>query len=271
MIFVILGTQDKQFERLLKEVEHLIVDGAITKKVVVQAGATSYTSDVMEIHSMLPIDQFLDYIQKSDYIITHGGAGTILDAMKQNKKIIAVPRLKAYGEHENNHQIQIIQKFAQEQYLIGCDNVEDLKGAIHQIDQFEPKVCTFGNTQMIETITHYIENTNSIKRKNIMIYTFYAICAMIIQILLYLFLHSMCKPLDAMWISWIISYSLLILFAYPKRKHLLEIMYGILLAVVQIIWFNLCGNEWGLMLLVTLLADIVTYMGHALFYGGKVK
>lgn len=271
MIFVILGTQDKQFERLLKEVERLILEGVITKRVIVQTGTTSYTSDVMEIHSMLPMDQFLDYIQKSDYIITHGGAGTILDAMKQHKKIIAVPRLKAYGEHENDHQTQIIQKFAQEQYLIGCNGVEDLKEAIEQIDQFKPNICTFGNTKMIETITHYIENTNSTKRKNGMIYTFYAICAMVIQIVLYITLHLMCKWIDAMWLSWIISYIVMILLIYPKRKHIFEITYGGLLAAVQILWFNLCNDNWVMMLVATLLADVVTYIGHTLFYGGKDK
>lgn len=270
MIFVILGTQDKQFERLLKEVEHLILDGAITKKVVVQAGTTSYASDVMEIHSMLPINQFLDYIQKSDYIITHGGAGTILDAMKQNKKIIAVPRLKIYGEHENDHQTQIIQKLSEQEYIIGCKGVEKLKDAIQQIDQFKPKSCTLGNTEMVETITHYIENTSSTKRKQVMLYAFYAICAMIVQIILYYFLHFKGKEIDAMWISWLLSYVVMILLVYPKRKHTFEVIWGVLLAIVQILWLNLC-DSWQKMLLVTLLADVVTYIGHNLFYGGKVK
>ena len=40
MIFVILGTQDKEFPRLLEAIDKEIENGVITDKVVVQAGQT---------------------------------------------------------------------------------------------------------------------------------------------------------------------------------------------------------------------------------------
>ena len=49
MILVTLGTQDKGFERLLKQVDEEIKKGNIREKVVVQAGYTKYDSLTGEI------------------------------------------------------------------------------------------------------------------------------------------------------------------------------------------------------------------------------
>ena len=58
MILVILGTQDKQFPRLLEAVENEIKKGTIHEKVMVQAGQTKYESDCMEIFDLLPAPEF---------------------------------------------------------------------------------------------------------------------------------------------------------------------------------------------------------------------
>ena len=104
MILVTLGTQDKSFKRLLKAVEKEKINGNIKEKVVVQAGYTKYKSDVMEIFDTIPKDEFEEYMSKASLVITHGGVGSILTALDNNKKVIAVPRLKEYKEHNNNHQ-----------------------------------------------------------------------------------------------------------------------------------------------------------------------
>ena len=100
MIFVVLGTQDKSFERLLKAIDEQIEMKNIKEKVIVQAGSTKYKSKNMKILDLIPIKDFNSYIKKSKYIISHGGVGTILDAIKMKKKVIVVPRLKKYGENQ---------------------------------------------------------------------------------------------------------------------------------------------------------------------------
>ena len=59
MILVTLGTQDKEFTRLLKAIDREIKNGVITDKVVVQAGFTKYQSDDMKIFDLIPIDEKL--------------------------------------------------------------------------------------------------------------------------------------------------------------------------------------------------------------------
>jgi len=85
LILVILGTQDKSFERLIRDVEGLVKKNIIKDKVIVQSGYTKYKSDILEIVPYLSQDDFDKYIKDAKYIITHGGVGSILTSLKYSK------------------------------------------------------------------------------------------------------------------------------------------------------------------------------------------
>lgn len=158
MILVILGTQDKKFTRLLECVDNLIEKKVIKEKVVVQAGYSSdYKSKNMEIFDLLEKDKFDKLFKDANLIITHGGVGTILTALKNNKKVIAVPRLKKYKEHVNDHQVQIIENFNQEGYIIGLKDVSELENSILNIDKFIPREYKSNNKNMVNLIKELID------------------------------------------------------------------------------------------------------------------
>ena len=140
MIFVILGTQDKKFPRLLEAIQKKINEGQTDKKeeIIVQAGSTKYKSNDMKIFDYIPISQFEDYIEKADLIICHAGVGTILTALKKNKKIIAAARLKQYGEHVNDHQLQILDNFKNKGYILALENFDEIDNLIKQAQEFKP-------------------------------------------------------------------------------------------------------------------------------------
>lgn len=161
MIFVILGTQDKPFTRLLKKIESLKKDGNIKEDIIIQAGYTKYESDCMKIFDYMPIDEFNNNIKKADLIITHAGAGSILSSLKENKKVIAVPRLSKYGEHTNDHQIQITEELSNEGYILGCQDLNKLKEVIKESKTFKPKEYKANNDKMINIIDSYIEAKNN--------------------------------------------------------------------------------------------------------------
>jgi len=126
MILVTLGTQDKDFSRLLRAVEREIKNENIHDKVVVQAGHTKYSSKYMEVFDFVSADELDDLVKKADIVITHGGVGSITTAIKYKKKIIAAARLKRYHEHTNNHQVQIIKEFSSRGYLLELDDFKML-------------------------------------------------------------------------------------------------------------------------------------------------
>ena len=155
MILVTLGTQDKSFERLLKMVDKEINKGTIKDRVIAQVGVSKYQTNNMEIIDFTSKEEMQKLIKDAKYIITHGGVGTIFDCLKLNKKVIAVPRLSKYGEHHNDHQLQIIKEFSNKGYIIDGTN---LSKALSKLDEFKPKKYKSNNELFINKLEEYIKN-----------------------------------------------------------------------------------------------------------------
>jgi UDP-N-acetylglucosamine transferase subunit ALG13 len=158
MVLVLLGTQDKPFNRLLDAIQKQIDNGNIKGKVVVQAGCTKYASKDMEIFDLISIDEFNKLIKKADLIITHGGVGSIMEGIKNNKKILAAPRLKKYGEHDNDHQLQIIEEFANMGYILPLKDFNKLDKMLLKIEKFKPKEFISNTENMIRLVEKQIDN-----------------------------------------------------------------------------------------------------------------
>lgn len=106
----------------------------------------------MQLIDFLSPEQMEQYINESSFIITHGGVGTIIHALDLNKKIIAVPRLKKYKEHVNDHQLQIIENFDKSGYILGANQVEDIKTLLHKIELFIPNKFISNNKKFLEKL-----------------------------------------------------------------------------------------------------------------------
>ena len=133
MILVMLGTQNNDFHRLLDEIEKNIENGNINEEVIVQAGFTKYKSDKMKIFDLTPKENL------EDLIITHAGLGSIEMSLEQGKKVIAVPRLKKYREHVNDHQKDIESEFSKKGWIMGINQVDELGRALKNVKNFLPK------------------------------------------------------------------------------------------------------------------------------------
>ena len=158
MILVTLGTQDKNFNRLLEAIQKEIDQGIIKDKVIVQAGTTKFESKDMEIFDLIDRDKFNELMSECDLLITHGGVGSILTGLKNNKKVIACPRLAKYNEHMNDHQKQIIEKFSEAGYILGVEDLNKLGETIKKSKTFKPKKYISNTDNLIKIITTYIDN-----------------------------------------------------------------------------------------------------------------
>lgn len=230
MIFVTLGTQDKEFTRLLEAIDREIEKGNIKERVVVQAGYTKYESKNMEIFDLIPTDEFNKYIKSADLIITHGGAGSILTAIKNNKKVIAAARLYKYKEHTNDHQKQIVKEFADEGYILELRDFNKLGKLIEKSKNFTPKKFVSNTPNMIKLIEDYIEDTDNVswynKYKEALLYLFFGVCTTLVNLVTkWILLLTVIDSSNAIQlqvaiiISWIVS----VLFAYvTNRKYVFE-------------------------------------------------
>ena len=157
MILVTLGTNDKSFVRLIKKIEELIIEGFITEEVVVQAGFTRYDSKHMRIFDLIPMDEFSKLIDECNLLITHGGVGTIISGIQNKKKVIALPRLEKYGEHVNDHQLQIIESFEKAGYILASYDVDDLQKTMKKLPDFEAKQYNSNTENFINLVKKVID------------------------------------------------------------------------------------------------------------------
>ena len=162
MILVTLGTQDESFERLLKAIDKKINEGKIKDKVIVQAGYTKYKSDNMEIFDYTSPDKLDELMKEADLLITHGGVGSILGALKYDKPVIAAARLAKYNEHNNNHQLEIISKFSELGYLLPLEDFDKLDEVIKESKNFKPKKFVSNTDNMIKLVEGFINEDNHV-------------------------------------------------------------------------------------------------------------
>ncbi len=150
-ILVTVGTQEQEFKRLFEMIEAINFPAEYT----VQSGSTKYQNDNYKIVPF--IEDFISEIANNDIIITHGGVGSILNSIQANKKVIAVPRLKKYGEHVNDHQVEICTNYAKKNLIMMVQTTEQLRQALHNIDKFEPAKFVSNNQRFIEQLEGIIE------------------------------------------------------------------------------------------------------------------
>ena len=157
MILVMLGSQNNSFERLLKELDKLKEKKIIKEDIIVQAGYTKYESKNLEIFDFIDSESLEEYQKKADLIITHGGVGSITNSIKKNKKVIAIPRLKKYDEHVNDHQKDIVESFSNNGYIIGIQDVKDLEEAYKKSKDFKPKKYIPNNSKILKIVEDFID------------------------------------------------------------------------------------------------------------------
>lgn len=156
MIFVTVGSQKFQFDRLLKEVDKLIENKIINEDVIAQIGFSTYIPKNYKYSKFIDQDQFKQYISKCDMVITHAGTGAIVGALKQGKKVVAVPRLAKYGEHVDDHQIQLLDEFKELNFIEPAYDVKDLEKAIEKCRKSEYNRYVSNTKNVIEDIEKFI-------------------------------------------------------------------------------------------------------------------
>ena len=153
MIFVTVGSQKFQFNRLLKKIDEMIDKKIIKDKVFAQIGASDYKPLNYEYVDFMNQDDFNKKLDECDLLITHAGTGVIVNAVKREKKVIATPRLAKYGEHVDDHQIQLIQQFDELNFI----------EPLYDMDELEKKLVEIKNKQYKKYISNTDEIVNSIK------------------------------------------------------------------------------------------------------------
>ncbi len=233
MILVTLGTQDKEFTRVLKEIDRLIDKKVINEEVIVQAGYTKYESKNMKIFDYVPKKKLESYMDQASFIITHCGVGSIFDCLKKDKKVIAVARLSKYKEHNNDHQLELLEEFSKENLIIPVVEMDELESAIKKVKTFKPAKYKSNNSNMVNLVSNYIDNNEARgivnilnKYREIIMYLIFGVLTTLVSVVTRIVLfHTILSASSALevQIATIISNIVGITFAYfTNRKYVFE-------------------------------------------------
>ena len=158
-IFITLGSQKFQFNRLLKAIDELCEKKIVNENdVFAQIGYSDYSPQNYNYKKFLDRDEFGLEMGKAEIVITHGGTGAIIGAVKKGKKVIAVPRRAKYGEHVDDHQLELVRQFRDLQLICECDDIKKIGEALRMVENTTYKDYVSNTQKIINSIEKFIEN-----------------------------------------------------------------------------------------------------------------
>ena len=158
MIFVTLGTQRFQFDRVLKKLDELVEQGKLkSSELEVQCVYSEYIPKHFKTFKLKPQEEIDKITDEAEVIITHSGTGSIINSLKKQKRLIIIPRIKEYGEHVDSHQLELAEVFSEKYKIPVVKDMENLYQAIKDIDKYVPKKWEENNAGLINAIENNID------------------------------------------------------------------------------------------------------------------
>ena len=121
MIFVTLGTHHDPFPRLIEGLQALDGD-----ELVVQYGHSPAPLHAAETNQFLPFESLIEQIRTADVVVTHAGVGSILTCLRLGRTPLVVPRQSRFGEHVDDHQVELTRALADDRKVIPVWDLDDL-------------------------------------------------------------------------------------------------------------------------------------------------
>ena len=108
-------------------------------------------------------EEYEKYVENADVIISHAGTGSVIPPLKKGKKVIVFPRMECYGEHLDDHQLELADIFTQNGYTLCATNKEELFNCLSNINGFVPKHFKSNSLNMNKLIIDFIEKNFSLR------------------------------------------------------------------------------------------------------------
>jgi UDP-N-acetylglucosamine transferase subunit ALG13 len=157
LIFVTVGTQKFPFDRLFIELDNLVDSGKINEEIIAQIGFSKYKPKNYESFAMVDSTKMNEFIDKASILITHGGTSSIIQGLKKEKKVLVVPRRKKYGEHVDDHQVEIAQMFYDLGFIEIVNDIKELYEKLCEINNKEYKKYESDKSLLLNSISEYLE------------------------------------------------------------------------------------------------------------------
>ena len=136
----------------------------IPNEILIQRGYSRYLPRNTKHFEFVSIDKAIEYIQRSQLVISHAGIGTIILCKEYGVPIIILPRRRKYGEHMNDHQLEIAKALENKEneniYILYEE--DRLKDSILEILQAKRKKSAeknVGKANLVRAIKEFVKAT----------------------------------------------------------------------------------------------------------------
>lgn len=137
MILVTVGMHTDGFCRLVKAMDQIAAQS--DQEVLMQIGATAYRPSAASYFDFATQQEMDELCEKAQIIVSHTGAGSILTALRHQKPLIVVPRLKKYAEHIDDHQLELAEALSKAGVLLVAYDPADLAAKLDAAKSFVPR------------------------------------------------------------------------------------------------------------------------------------
>jgi UDP-N-acetylglucosamine transferase subunit ALG13 len=128
--FVSVGNATQPFTRLLDAVA--VIAKKLPQPLVIQNGRTPFRGHACFVVEFMGMDEFDTLIRGSQLLILHAGAGAVIHAVQAGKIPVVMPRRAHYGEHIDDHQLELAQELERAGKAIVALEPEHLETAVIQ-------------------------------------------------------------------------------------------------------------------------------------------
>jgi N-acetylglucosaminyldiphosphoundecaprenol N-acetyl-beta-D-mannosaminyltransferase len=149
------------FDRMVSSVATLKINGTIEEDVVIQTGVGGARPSGLETHEVLPFDQMLALLREADIVVCHGGTGSIITALREGCRVVAMPRRFEDGEHYDNHQLEITRALEQRGLIAVAQSTEELAHALSIVRSRPPVTATLRPSELVEFLKSVIDDWRS--------------------------------------------------------------------------------------------------------------
>ena len=153
MILVSVGTHILPFDRLVRKMDELAP--CLGEKVLIQRGHTSYIPQNSDYFDFVTGTRWLELLGEARLIVCHGGATTLMNAIRMQKETIVVPRRQDLGEHTYSKEGELAEELAGWNLVTVVGDVEELQDAL-QRPFAHPKRFESSRSELVAGLRAYV-------------------------------------------------------------------------------------------------------------------
>ena len=154
MILVLVGTHHDPFDRLMKALEK------IPGERIVQYGHCTYLPKGCTNHKFMPFEEVQKLMKKADAVITHAGTGSVMMAISMGKRPVVAPRFKAFHEHVDDHQLDLVKTLEEADLIEPRLPETDLAAAVERARKGQATLELKPSAGLLAYLKGWVENAD---------------------------------------------------------------------------------------------------------------